>query len=324
MNRVVVIGLLIICSVPLWGQEALPAELQTIIEHPRYLRVMFYNCENYFDIENDSLKNDDEFTPDGEKHWTKDRYYDKQSHISKVITAVGGWIPPDLVGLCEVENRKVLTDLIYNSNLYRLEYKLIHKESPDPRGIDVALLYQPKKFKPVHNEFIAVKFPGETKNRTRDILYVEGLTNEKDTLHVFVNHWPSRWGGMMETEENRMFAASIVKHKTDSIFKIQPNANIIIMGDLNDYPDNKSLTQSLAARHDFERHEPGQLYDLGSYLQFTKGVGSHKYDGRWGVLDHIIVSGSMLNPGAMVYSTVTMCSVLIPPFCWNPMKLFWV
>ena len=108
--------------------DVLPDDLRQIIEKERYLRVMFYNCENFFDVENDSLKNDDEFTPDGEKHWTKQRFYTKRAQIAKVITAVGGWTPPDIVGLCEVESRQVIESLVNSSNLRRFEYKLLHKE----------------------------------------------------------------------------------------------------------------------------------------------------------------------------------------------------
>jgi predicted extracellular nuclease len=291
-------AIVVILFIPayLLGQYlGLSHELQTSIEKQRYLRLMFYNCENFFDVYNDSLKNDDDFTPDGQQHWNENRYYDKQSHVCKVITAIGGWNPPELVGLCEIENRKVLNDLIYNSNLYRFEYKLIHKESPDPRGIDVALLYQPKKFKPFKTQFIGVKFPGEDNMRTRDVLFVSGTTYDKDTLHIFVNHWPSRWGGQMETEENRMFVATIVKSKVDSIINQNSHAAIVIMGDLNDYYDNKSLTQVLQIQSGFDQIDPLKLYDFASYLQNTKGLGSHKYEGHWGILDQIIVSGGLLN-----------------------------
>jgi predicted extracellular nuclease len=299
----------------LFGQDTgLSTELQSTVEKARYVRIMFYNCENYFDIYNDSVKNDDEFTPEGERHWNEKRYYGKQSHVAKLITAIGGWNPPELVGLCEVESRKVLNDLIYQSSLYLFEYKLIHKESPDPRGIDVALLYQPKKFRPIKTQFIGIKFPGEDQMRTRDILFVTGVTNYQDTLHVFVNHWPSRYSGQMETEEHRMFVATTVRNKVDSIISRNAHAAIVIMGDLNDYYDNRSLTQSLKIQTDFDKINSSDLYDFASYLQNKKGVGSHKYEGHWGILDHIIVSGSLLNNQATLHTTIDDVHIFNPPF----------
>ena len=286
---------LLVCSNILRGQtNSMDPKLVSQIEAERYFRVMFYNCENLFDIYDDSLTNDNEFLPKGEKYWSKNRYYTKLNQISKVITAVGGWKAPEIVGLCEVENKKVLNDLIYNTQLYRSEYKLIHKDSPDNRGIDVALLYQPKAFKPLCTEFIKVNFPEKHFRPTRDILYTKGLTKDRDTIHIFINHWPSRWGGQLETEDKRMFTASVVKRKVDSINSNSLNANIIIIGDLNDFTTNKSLTKVLQANNSLEQISPNKLYNLSHTLEHTLNLGSHKYQGKWGILDQIIVSGSLL------------------------------
>jgi predicted extracellular nuclease len=270
----------------------------------RYLRVMFYNVENLFDTRHDSLKNDEEFLAEGSRHWTADKMYKKINNIARVITAVGGWEPPDLVGLSEIENRYVLNALVRNSPLKVQNYQIIHRESPDIRGIDVALLYQRNKFRPVTIDFIPVIYEGNSHSTTREILMVKGLTNRKDTLFVFVNHWPSRWEGQLESEERRMFVASIVRNKVDSIFTCQPGANIIIMGDLNDYPDNKSLVDILKAKTEYDTIQENELYNLSYYLQFKKGLGTLKYDGHWGILDQMVVSGRLLVKNQQLFTSI--------------------
>ena len=277
-------------------------------------RIMFYNCENFFDIYDDPEKRDDDFTPDGIKHWTKKKYEEKLLHISRVITAVGGGKPPELVGLCEVENQFVLEQLTTKSPLKVFGYKIIHYESPDHRGIDVALLYQPSKFTPVFTQKIPVNFPEDMGKPTRDILYVKGLLTNGDTLNVFVNHWPSRWGGMLATEPKRMFVASILRSKADSIMKANPNAYIIMMGDLNDFPTNKSLTETFHALHDFDTIKPTEFYNLSWYLQEVKHEFSHRYHGEEGILDQMIVSGTLLDTTNTVYTTPDNAHIYNAPF----------
>ena len=273
-------------------------------ESNKSIRVMFYNVENLFDTKNDSIKNDDEFLPNQGKFWTPKKYYTKINQISKVIAAVGGWTPPAIIGLCEVECRYALNTLTKYSPLKNLNYKIIHKESPDFRGIDVALLYQEKKFNPILFKAIAIKFPFAPEKTTRDILYVKGRTKNKDTLHVLVNHWPSRWGGQLKSEIKRVYVASVLKKTTDSIFNTDVNAKIIIMGDLNDYPYNKSITETLMAKGDFSDIKANKLYNLAAYIQENTKIGSHKHKGVWGVLDQIIISGSLLNKKAKTYTTI--------------------
>ena len=302
----------------MWSQAfpqsgELPDDLRQAVEKERYLRVMFYNCENYFDVEDDPQKNDDEFTPDGEKHWTKQRFYTKRAQISKVITAVGGWTPPDIVGLCEVESRGVIESLVNGSNLRRFGYNFLHKESPDSRGIDVALLYQPKRFNPFRVCYIPV-FVQKNGRGTRDIIMASGTTVNGDTIHVFVNHWPSRWGGQTETDELRRDVAKIVRSKVDSLFNENKRAAIIIMGDLNDYPDNNSVCVELQAQTDFSKIEQSKLYNLAYYMQFVKGYGTHKYDGSWGILDQMIISGSLLDGEGPLVTTKDDAYVFNAPF----------
>jgi len=278
-------------------------------------RVMFYNCENFFDIYNDSLKRDDDFTPDGPKHWTWHKYQEKLGNISRVITSVGGWEPPEIVGVCEIENYFVLDDLTKNSPLSVFNYKIIHYESPDNRGIDVALLYIPSKFRPISTKKITVTFPISMGNRpTRDILYVKGKTTNNDTLHIYVNHWPSRWGGMLETEEKRMFVASVLRESVDSLFATDPAAKIIIMGDLNDFPTNKSITETLHALHDFTNIKTNELYNLSHYLEEEKGLFSHSFHGEFGILDQMIISGALLDSTANIFTTPDNAHIYNAPF----------
>jgi predicted extracellular nuclease len=269
----------------------------------RYFRLMFYNVENLFDTENDSLTKDEEFLPNGLRFWTKNRYWEKLQHISTVVAALGGWNPPEIIGLCEIENRKVLEDLCFKSSLSNFKYKIIHKESPDPRGIDVALLYQPKKFKPLTYKALKITFPFNTESRTRDILYVKGETRNKDTLHIFINHWPSRTGGQLESEPNRIEVSKILRKEIDSIVALNACSKIIIMGDLNDYPENKSLIEVLKAQRNFDQIKDSILYNLSSYLQQNQRLGSHKFEGEWGILDQIIVSGSLLHTNEGLYTS---------------------
>jgi len=295
------------------------AQLLKEYESPRGdMRIMFYNTENLFDIYDDTLKIDEAFTPEGVRHWNKGRYYKKLNNISKVITAVGQWELPEIIGLCEIENRFVLEGIIKQTALKKFPYRIIHKESPDRRGIDVGLLYRKDRFTPINYEAVRVTFPFDANKPTRDILYVKGSNNSNDTLHIFINHWPSRWGGQLETDRKRVYAASVLRKKVDSLFKADTNPNIIIMGDLNDYPDNNSVTESLKAINRFDLFKDEELYNLAYYLQEEKGKGTHKYHGEWGVLDQIIVSGSLLKEDNKIHMTVDDAHVFEAPFLLEP------
>ncbi|MDR0370288.1 MAG: endonuclease [Prevotellaceae bacterium] len=264
-------------------------------------RIVFYNVENFFDMVDDSATADEEFLPGGMRGWNSTKYRKKQANISKVIAAIGGWDAPPLIGLCEVESNKALTDLTRYSPLAALKYEFIHHESPDPRGIDTALLYQPELFRPVADEALKVSFPEHPHMTTRDILYVSGIVPSNDTLHVFVCHFPSRLGGEMESENKRMTVAARLKAKIDELYRIYHNPNIVVMGDFNDYPDNRSLTEVLAAKEPSGDISATELYNLMIPLQ-KAGKGTHKYQGESGVLDQIIVSGALLNPQSGFYT----------------------
>lgn len=257
------------------------------------ISIMFYNVENLFDTWDDTLKVDEEFLPAGDKHWTYNRYNTKIKNLYKTIVAVGGWDSPALIGLCEIENRKVLNDLIYNTPLSKLEYRYEHFESPDRRGIDVALLYNKQIFKPVHAQPVPIRFPKDSAYRTRDILYVKGVFLQSgDTIHLFINHWPSRRGGQLESEPRRILVAETLREKVDSLIIDAPDQGIIVMGDFNDQPENQSLLRILKARLSTENFIIGGLYNLDGLTD--NKFGSYKYRGAWNKFDQIIVSGNLL------------------------------
>ncbi|MFH2142566.1 MAG: endonuclease [Bacteroidota bacterium] len=299
------------CKVNL-GVEANSHDENSFNERGDY-RIMFYNIENLFDTFDDSLTNDEEFLPDGVRHWNNTKYYKKLNNIYKVIVAVGGWQPPEIIGLCEIENRTVLDDLVKKTPLSTYNYQIVHAESPDRRGIDVALLFLKDRFIVLKKEFIRINYP-DNSGTTRDILYVKGITYKSDTLHIFVNHWPSRWGGQMESEDRRLFVAKTLRNKLDSIIASNEKSNIIITGDFNDEPDNKSLTETLRARKTYENISDSILYNLSFHLYEDKGMGSHKYQGNWGVLDQFIVSGTLLKRKNSIHTTINNVYIFKPDF----------
>lgn len=288
MKRYIVIFVLLFLSFTVWLVCA-----QT--DNRKNFKVVFYNVENFFDTENNPDTADEEYLSGGMRGWNYTKYNAKQTNIAKVIAAIGGWDPPALVGMCEVESEKCLTDLTKHSGLKSFGYEFAHFESPDARGIDVALLYQPSQFELLTKRAINVKFPNFPNTTTRDILYVSGLVPTNDTLHVFVCHYPSRLGGELESEVRRVNVATILRTHVDSIYTMSPTANILIMGDFNDYPDNRSMTETLKAKMPVESTsaDPLQLYNM-AYPLHLSGKGTYKYSGEWGMLDQMIVSGNLL------------------------------
>lgn len=277
-------------------------------------RILFYNVENLFDTKDDSLKNDAEFLPQGARYWTWKKYQDKCSKIAKTIIAVGGWELPEIVGLCEIENRKTLNGILYSTPLKKANYRIIHQESPDHRGIDVALFYQPDRFFPIDTAFLELTYNKSSQSTTRDILYVKGATHTDDTLHLFVNHWPSRWGGQLESEHKRISAALLLRSKVDSIFQVNTKAKIIIMGDFNDYPDNKSLSETLKSKDPDKEILNNELYNLATALKKQNSIGSYKYKGIWGMLDQFIVSGALMNPNGMLHTQASNMFIFAPDY----------
>ncbi len=262
------------------------------------LRIMFYNVENLFDTVDDPLTQDDEFLPDGERYWTPRRYRDKLTRLYKVIVALGGWRPPEIIGLCEVENRKVLEDLLQETPLSRYNYQIIHRDSPDDRGIDVAILYLNEYLTILQTQYLSIKVASEPEWKTRDIVYVKAQTSFADTLHLFVNHWPSRSGGQLETEDYRFAAARVLRDEIDRIFALNPASNVIAMGDFNDNPDDRSIRDVLGVESDPDFEGYMKLYNLSQYGKDQKVAGSYKYQMSWDLMDQFIVSGSLLSEHA--------------------------
>ena len=274
-------------------------------------KIMFYNVENLFDTEDDSLTSDEEFLPEGVRYWNDSRFFNKLTHISQVIMAASKGTFPSVIGLAEVENSKVLDLLLYNTPLGKLGYKYVHKESPDKRGIDVAFLYRKDRFSPISYQAIPVKNPVDSTFTTRDILYVKG-TLGADTIHFFVNHWPSKYGGTLETKSLRALAASTLRMHTDSILSSNNLSKIILMGDFNDSPADESVKDVLGAKEVVLDIEKTSLYNLG-FQEYKKGVGSNKYQEKWELIDQFIVSGNLLN-GQGLTTNVNLFTIFKAPF----------
>lgn len=248
------------------------------------IRIVFYNVENLFDTINNPNKRDEEYLPTAEKKWNSYKYQTKLNRISKVIVAAGGWELPDIIGVCEIENDTVLRDLTQTRALEKMKYQVVHYSSPDARGIDVGLMYNRKKLKLIASAPLTVKLEEDANFKTRDILYSKFYTL-KDTLHIYINHWPSRRGGQQASEHKRIKAATVLKSHLDSIKTFQPNAYFVIMGDFNDAPTNASINRILNTG---TYEEETYLVNLMTYLPSSSGT--HKYRGHWDYLDQFIVS----------------------------------
>lgn len=245
------------------------------------LTIVSYNIENLFDYEHDTLKNDSSFLPDGDRHWTYYRYQTKLDRIAQVIVNISGWESAEMVGLCEVENERCLRDLCYR--LKRFHYKFVHYESADERGIDVALLYDSTKVKILDSKPLRVDLQGDV---TRDILYVEALVGNQDTLHAMVCHLPSQLGGAAATESKRNAAKQVIQQQVDSILRVQSEAKIVVMGDMNSEvkDDLQGMSNMMMG---WEK----------------KGKGTHKYKGIWSCLDQFYLSTALkTNANVMIFS----------------------
>ena len=261
----------------------------------KFFTVMSYNVENLFDTLDAAGKDDVEFTPGGKKNWTSERYHTKLKHLSEVIAAVNPDKTqfPDIVGIMEVENIDVLKDLAAQEAISAAGYKCILEEGTDNRGIDCGLLYNPQTFKYLSHRAIRVKLrpSGQT---TRDILYVKGMV-DKETLHIFVNHWPSRVGGKQQTENRRTQCADRLKEVTDSLIKAEPQCNILIMGDLNDEPTDESVYEILQAKETSQYSRLNNImYGLQNKNKGKFGSGTYYYKGEYSMLDNLIVSNPLL------------------------------
>ena len=264
----------------------------------RTLRVCFYNMENFFDYADDSLTNDGDFTPSGAYHWNASRYYHKADQIGKVLVAAGGWEPPDIIGLAELENESVIRTLLYHTALKKWKYRYVHFDSPDPRGVDVALLYRPDRFECICSEAVPVSFSKSPESRTRDILYVCGkAAGSDDTVHFFVCHFTSRYSGYKATVSKRCTTASILRERAEAIRTGDPEACVLMMGDFNDTPSDSSMRHYLGARLDTLHPDDGFVNLMYPFVR-KNSVGTHKFHRDWSVLDQFVVTPCMLRTDA--------------------------
>lgn len=259
----------------------------------------FYNVENLFDVEDDPLINDDEFVPGSEKDWTPQRYEDKLIKIGTVILNSGQGEFPLAYGLCEIENKAVLNQLINTEILSGGNYAIEHYDSPDERGIDNAFIYRKDFLTVVKSTPISIDLEKLGYNdQTRDILYVETvIKNTKKKVHFFINHFPSRSGGQEASEPKRMEVAKVLKSMVDDIAQNEKDPSIIIMGDFNDMPENKSIREVLKA---CPLEEKCYLNNL-SYPEAKANRGTYKYKGDWNMLDQIIVSNSLTDTNNSIH-----------------------
>lgn len=266
--------------------------------------VGFYNLENLFDTLDTPDKHDSEFTPTGSKAYNTSIYLDKLGKLDKVISQIGTDLSPDglaVVGVCEVENKKVLLDLVQEKGIASRNYQVVHHESNDFRGIDNALLYNPKYFQLDQSQVYEVELPmvnGE-KRTTRDILHVSGsLAGER--IHFLVNHWPSRSGGEKGSAPKRAAAAKKCRQIVDNIYKAEPNAQIVIMGDLNDDPADPSVIEHLGVQVKESKVRNNDLFN--PYYKIHKGGnGTLCYRGNWNLFDQIIVSQDLMEEEGFYY-----------------------
>lgn len=311
-HRLLLSVLFLLLSCRLTGQA------QAVSGDSMVFRVASYNVENLFDCRHDTLHDDYEFLPDATRHWTYSKYKKKLNNLARAITALGGWTPPALVALCEVENDSVLTDLTRYSALRNHDYRYILTHSDDLRGIDVALLYQRALFKPIHQQSLRVEKPRKNDRPTRDILYVSGLLLNGDTLDVLLGHFPSRRGGARLSAPYRKNAATCLRNVVDSLFHIRRKAQIIVMGDFNDYPHSRLIQETLQAGTpplSPTRPDEHKLYHLlARKATATKQKGTYKYQGVWQWLDHILVSGYLLRKDATLRTAERQADVFSPPF----------
>jgi len=265
--------------------------------------IAYYNVENLFDTINTPGINDIEFTPEGSNKWNSEKYYDKLAKLSKVIADIGKEVTPDgpaILGLGEIENIHVLEDLANTPLLKSKDYGIVHFDSRERRGVDVALFYQKKYFTVTNSKAYPLTLPWDTNFRSRDQLVVSGIF-DGEPMHFIVAHWPSRRGGEKRSRPLRVEAAKIARHIIDSIQTIEPNAKIVFMGDLNDDPNNVSVVKHLNAAGNKEKLKEGQLYNT-MYGLFKKGIGSLAWRDSWNLFDQIIITQAFLNAPANTYT----------------------
>lgn len=286
--------------------------------------IAFYNLENLFDTENDPIKFDESSPIMEIAEDERDYYYQKKiNNIAKAIADIGAEAtgrPPAVIGVCEIENFKVLQDVVNEKSLSEYNYGIIHYNSPDARGIDVALLYQRRIFQPTHSqahELVLFKDNDNSKRKyTRDQLHVKGKLDGED-MHFIVNHWPSRSGGEEKSKANRVKAAKLTKKITDSIQMQEPYAKIMVMGDFNDGPYNKSIKEVLQAKESLGNLGLKDLYNPFEKLH-KKGLGTIAWRDTWDIFDMILVTKPLANKEDYSTYRLYQASIFNPFYLQNP------
>lgn len=284
MKRLLILVLLVLAGHPIFAQKD--------------AMIAFWNVENLYDTINDPAVSDEEFLPSAKNAWTSQRYNTKLTNTAEVILKMNKGIGPDILGMAEVENKGVLVDLTTKTNLKKQKYGIVHYDSPDKRGIDVALIYKTKSFTVLSSNHVPVKLPnGENDTAaprpTRDILVVRGILNKKDTICILVNHWPSRLGGVEQSDPKRMAAAITVQHICDSLKFLYPNGEILAMGDFNDEPTDRSMMSISTGFYDGMYKEQVRIFDNLMDSINASGDGTHYYKKEKSCLDQILVTPNL-------------------------------
>lgn len=298
MRRVSLVMLLMLVALAGFAQEKDRKQYQAF-------GVAFYNLENLFDTINNNGKYDLEFSPAGARQWNGAKYRSKINRLATAIAAMTTQttpMGPAVIGVSEIENKSVLDDLVRAEPIRKWRLQVVHHDSPDRRGVDVGLLYNPRMFRPINVTNHRLTIPGNDSFRTRDQMCVCGVMGG-DTIAVIVNHWPSRLGGQERSSYLREAAADLSHSIADSLWRINPNIGVIVMGDLNDDPMDRSVARNLGARKEAKGVEPHGFYNPW-WKKLDEGVGTLAYDSSWNLFDQIIVSGNLLkhnNPDGLHY-----------------------
>ncbi len=265
----------------------------------KIIAVGFYNLENFYDTINQPNVDDEDFTPNGNYHYNGRIFLDKVDHLAEVVSQIGTDKTKDglaFFGCAEIENRTVLETLVNHPKLKSRNYQIVHYDGPDLRGVDCGFIYSPKYFKVLfsHSYKVDLKSLDSSYRTTRDVLYVKGILSQDDTVHIFVNHWPSRRGSTEATAPLRDFAAGVSKRLIDSLMAINPNTKVLDMGDLNDNPTDESMVKILKCVDKKDKCQPGGLYN--PWVDFyKKGIGTLGYNDSWSLFDQNVLSYGWLN-----------------------------
>ncbi len=291
--KTIIAILFLLCTTFLQSQTSLQKDKNYYVS-----AIGFWNVENLYDTLNDPKKIDEEFLPEGTNAWTGKRYWEKIDHLAKVISEMGMDATPEglsILGLCEIENKNCLDDLVKDPKLKSRNYQTILVEGPDARGVDPGLIYNPKHFKVTKVVTYGVVLPTDSGHKTRDQLVVSG-SFFGENLTIIVNHWPSRRGGEMASRPNRIAAAKVARHIADSVTKLNPLNKVIIMGDLNDDPPNESVRKTIKTYSKIEDAKSDMYYNPMEPL-YKQGIGTLAWQDSWNLFDQTLLSRALIPDG---------------------------